>query len=77
MIVTIAKAVPKPRHTPWVPSFVRLAGQLATAVRDLRRAAVERSQLLSLSERELRDIGISRVDAIREANRPLWHWRME
>ncbi len=37
-----------------------------------RRARRERAQLLGLGERELRDVGLSRVDAIREANRPLW-----
>jgi len=74
MIGAIAKAVPKPRHTPWVPVFVRAAGQLVAVLGDLKRAAQERAQLLSLNERELRDIGISRVDAIREADRPLWQW---
>jgi len=38
-----------------------------------RRARRERDQLLGLGERELRDIGISRVDALREASRPLWN----
>ncbi len=37
-----------------------------------RRARRERHQLLGLNERELRDIGITRVDAWREAERPLW-----
>lgn len=37
-----------------------------------RRALRERAQLLGLNDRELRDIGISRVDAIREADRPAW-----
>jgi uncharacterized protein YjiS (DUF1127 family) len=32
----------------------------------------ERYQLLQLSERELRDIGITRCDAVREAAKPLW-----
>ncbi len=75
MIGAIAKAAPKPRHTPWLPAFVRGAGQLAAVLGDLKRAAQERAQLLSLNDRELRDIGISRVDALREADRPLWHWR--
>jgi uncharacterized protein YjiS (DUF1127 family) len=37
-----------------------------------RRARRERTQLLGLGERELRDIGLSRVDAIREAGKSLW-----
>ena len=76
MIGAIAKAVPKPRHTSFGPVFVRAAGQLIAVLGDLKRAAIERSQLLSLSDRELRDIGITRVDALREADRPLWKWRI-
>jgi uncharacterized protein YjiS (DUF1127 family) len=75
MIGAMAKAAPKPRHSPWAPVLVRAAGQLVAVLGDLKRAAQERAQLLSLSDRELRDIGISRVDALREADRPLWHWR--
>jgi uncharacterized protein YjiS (DUF1127 family) len=37
-----------------------------------RRARQERGQLLALGDRDLRDIGISRVDAFREANRSAW-----
>jgi len=32
----------------------------------------ERAQLLTLSEREVHDIGITRCDALREAEKPLW-----
>jgi uncharacterized protein YjiS (DUF1127 family) len=32
----------------------------------------ERAQLLALTEHELRDIGITRIDAIRAAEKPLW-----
>jgi uncharacterized protein YjiS (DUF1127 family) len=39
--------------------------------RDYRQMRHERAQLLGLSDRELRDIGISRVDAIHAATRPL------
>ena len=38
----------------------------AAARREMRR---ERAQLLALTDRELRDIGISRIDALREARR--------
>jgi len=37
-----------------------------------RRARQERAQLLSFGDRDLRDIGLSRVDALRQANRSLW-----
>jgi uncharacterized protein YjiS (DUF1127 family) len=37
-----------------------------------RQIQREREQLLALTDRELRDIGISRADAIHEARKPLW-----
>ncbi len=32
----------------------------------------QRRQLLALDERTLKDVGISRIDALREANRDFW-----
>jgi uncharacterized protein YjiS (DUF1127 family) len=32
----------------------------------------QRRQLLSLTERELRDIGLTRCEAVREATKPFW-----
>jgi len=37
-----------------------------------RQVQQERAQLRALSDRELRDIGISRSDALREAKKPFW-----
>ncbi len=37
-----------------------------------RERARERRQLLAMGERELHDIAITRVDALREASKPLW-----
>ncbi len=48
-----------------VAKLVRLIGLL-------RRRAAERRALLAMSERDLRDIGITRLDAQREAAKPLW-----
>ena len=36
------------------------------------RRVKQRQELLALDERMLRDIGISRVDAIKEASKPFW-----
>jgi uncharacterized protein YjiS (DUF1127 family) len=36
------------------------------------RRAQERQELTAMDERELRDIGISRLDARREADKPFW-----
>lgn len=41
------------------------------AYRELQR---ERTQLLDLTERQRRDIGITRLDAVREARRPFWRY---
>ncbi len=41
-------------------------------VRAYRRARSERVELLTMSERELHDVGLSRIDAVREAQKPLW-----
>jgi uncharacterized protein YjiS (DUF1127 family) len=45
-----------------------MIGRLPTAYRIYR----ERRALLSLSDRGLKDIGLSRADAYREATRPWW-----
>ena len=50
-------------------------GQILRIVRQLPRAYRihnERQALMSLSEHTLKDIGLSRADAYREANRPWW-----
>ena len=50
-------------------------GVLARAVATLQRwreRGQERRQLARMTPRELHDIGLSNVDAWREANKPLW-----
>jgi len=37
-----------------------------------RARAEERRRLAALDERELRDIGLTRVDALRECAKPFW-----
>lgn len=62
----------------WQASQRRTAsrlGQLWHLVRRLSlayRVYQERRALLALSDRSLKDIGLSRADAYREANRPWW-----
>jgi len=46
--------------------------RVAETLQIWRRRAQERRQLLAMSDRDLCDIGITRVDAWREANKPLW-----
>lgn len=49
----------------------RLAA-FATALWRYRQVQRERAQLRALSDRELRDIGITRYDALCEARKPFW-----
>ncbi len=67
-------------HVPALPAPRSYALRM-TYKRSLRAAryflscldvARQRRQLLSLDERKLKDVGISRTDAIREANRQFW-----
>lgn len=48
---------------------LRRLGEVLWHYRCRRR---ERAQLLAMGERERRDIGISRYDALREAGKPFW-----
>ncbi|HEX6979794.1 MAG TPA: DUF1127 domain-containing protein [Alphaproteobacteria bacterium] len=61
----------------WAPAprLARLAGvveRVAATVRLFHARARERRELLAMSDRDLRDIGLTRLDAWREANKPLW-----
>ena len=44
----------------------------AAVVGEWRRRSRERSALAAMSDRSLRDIGITRYDAAYEANKPFW-----
>jgi uncharacterized protein YjiS (DUF1127 family) len=48
-----------------------VAAAFAPIARCIERAR-QRNALVSLSDHELRDIGITRVDAAREAEKPFW-----
>lgn len=51
------------------------ARPLATAIGTFEwmgRVATQRRALRQLDERQLKDIGLSRADALREASRPFW-----
>ena len=50
----------------------RMASSLIQRLAHLWKRRREREQLLSLTERELKDIGLTRYDAVMEARRPLW-----
>lgn len=68
-----ALTLPSSNAGPHLSAVVRDA--LIAAINGLmrwRERARERRQLLAMTDRELRDIAITRVDAWREANKPLW-----
>lgn len=52
-----------------------LVGIVETLLR-WQELSVQRRQLLELDAHMLKDIGISRADAVREAKRPFWNHRM-
>lgn len=54
------------------PSPARRLRALLAWIARLREQSRQRTELLSLSDHELRDIGISRYDAVTEARKPLW-----
>jgi len=50
----------------------RLVAELRTLIDEWRRRARGRRELAALSDRCLRDIGLTRYDANREARKPFW-----
>ena len=50
----------------------RTSSGLLEKIRRWRELSHQRSQLSRLSDEMLKDIGINRVDALREAKRPFW-----
>jgi len=46
--------------------------RFSAMIREWRRRARSRRELLALDDRMLKDIGITRIDAQREAAKPFW-----
>ncbi|MCK8782791.1 DUF1127 domain-containing protein [Roseomonas sp. NAR14] len=68
-VATRATALEAHAFRPAVPSVWRGA---LDWFRRARTAIVTRRELAAMDERMLADIGLSRSDAAREANRPFW-----
>jgi uncharacterized protein YjiS (DUF1127 family) len=47
-------------------------GNILSIIGEWRRRIESRRELAGLCDRALRDIGITRVDAMREADKPFW-----
>jgi len=61
--------IPRPTPGNWLSQHVVRAIRL---VRTWRQRARGRRQLAQMSEFQLKDIGVSRIDAKREARKPFW-----
>jgi uncharacterized protein YjiS (DUF1127 family) len=64
-----------PRETQWQPSLHRLSAFLSAAraaLREWHRRQNGRLDLARFDERMLRDIGLTRIDAEYEINKPFW-----
>ena len=66
-MMDIFKTVPSVRI-----GLAHTVSKAVLAVHAYRQARSERIQLLTMSDRDLRDIGMSRIDALREAQKTLW-----
>jgi uncharacterized protein YjiS (DUF1127 family) len=55
-----------------IPNTSRALAELGHGFAVWLRRGASRYELRSLSDRDLRDIGLSRADAYREAAKPFW-----
>ncbi len=55
-----------------LPNIMEVLARSAAIVRSWRDRARQRDQLQRLTDRDLRDIGISRLDAVAESRKPFW-----
>lgn len=58
----------RPSSAPWRMAFWRLVRTL----RAWRERASSRRDLSQMEDRLLKDIGVSRIEAMREAEKPFW-----
>ncbi len=59
--------------TGMTPSLREWVGHFFSYIQKCFDVARERRQLLSLDDEVLKDIGVSRADAVREAGRSFWN----
>ena len=62
---------PKDRE-PTCNSLLKILHRLGTAYRLGRERYQQRRQLMEMDDRQLKDIGITRMEAEQEARKPLW-----
>jgi uncharacterized protein YjiS (DUF1127 family) len=74
-IIALSKALTSPplvRHGEALAGLSDAGQWVLDTFREWRRRSRERHQLAGLDERELRDIGVTRTDAIYLSNKPFW-----
>ena len=62
----------RPQSAASIPSPIQALSRLASVLAAWQRRHAERRRLATLSNELLRDIGISRADALVEAGKPFW-----
>ena len=67
-----ADLTPAPGDAAWREILRSAAGGLVLALLRWQELAQQRRRLLSLDDRMLKDIGITRAEAMREGMRPFW-----
>jgi uncharacterized protein YjiS (DUF1127 family) len=74
-IIALSKALTGPplvRHGEALAGLSDAGQWVLDTLREWRRRSRERHQLAGLDGRELRDIGVTRTDAIYLSNKPFW-----
>jgi uncharacterized protein YjiS (DUF1127 family) len=63
-----------PRENAWeiAKAIPLLVGRLIEIVYEWRRRSRSRRELLTLGQRDLCDVRLTRCDAVSEANKPFW-----
>jgi uncharacterized protein YjiS (DUF1127 family) len=67
MQATLTQSLPLPSER-----TAQLQRSIRYTIAEWMRRAQQRSELVLLTDRDLRDIGITRLDAAAEASKPFW-----
>ena len=75
MIKTDTAIFRTPAPRAWAPTdfLAKIAGRAIAVLYEWQERASTRHRLMTLDDRMLKDIGLSRADAEREGRKPFWH----
>jgi uncharacterized protein YjiS (DUF1127 family) len=74
-MTTNSHCLARPPAVPAAPRagrVTRFLGMLFTRIAEWQERAEQRAHLAAMNDRMLKDVGISHVDALREASKPFW-----